>query len=63
MVVFVHIIRGGILPAFKILPPAKTHNKKIDAMLNGKKIFRCQMFGIQIIYRNKNFDMFKKIRL
>ena len=62
-VVVVHIIGGGMLPAFRILPSAKTHNKKIDAMLNGKKIFRCQMFGIQIIYRNKNFDMFKKIRL
>ena len=51
-------LRGGMLPVFRILPSAKTHNKKMDAMLNGKKIFRCQMFGIQIIYRHKNFDMF-----
>ena len=30
-------LRGGMLPVFRILPSAKTHNKKMDAMLNGKK--------------------------
>ena len=32
-------LRGGMLPVFRILPSAKTHNKKMDAMSNGKKIF------------------------
>ena len=31
--------RCWYLPVFRILPSAKTHNKNIDAILNGKKIF------------------------